>query len=125
MTVSALVRLSPVPPALRLIKKTSALRPSKSSTSFWRSWLAPVSAMKPTLRSFKPCASKSNMRVNCENTSTRRPCSSCVVQLEEQLILRRGLHRFRGVDLGHQARIAAHLAQLHQRVQDRDRRARD
>jgi hypothetical protein len=63
------------------------------------------------------------MLANCENTSTRRPCASCWThQLHQHVVLRRLAHAGRRL-AAHQARIAADLAQLHQRVEDRDRRA--
>ena len=65
------------------------------------------------------------MRVNCEKTRTRRPSSSCLVkQLEEHLVLGRRAHLASRLDR-QEARIAAHLTKLHQRVEDRYGRARE
>jgi len=65
------------------------------------------------------------MRVNCEKTRNAPPFLELLGQeLEEHLVLGRSAH-FAGRFDRQEARIAAHLAKLHQRVENRDGRSRD
>ena len=65
------------------------------------------------------------MRVNCENTSTRRPSRELLARAARRTARSFADSRTsRAASHAHEPRIAAHLAQLHQRVEDRDRRRR-
>ena len=119
--MSAAVRLSPVPPAFRLIRKTGTSPAWKRSTGVARSRTSPVILTKAMSAAASRSSINASMLVNWENKSTRRPSSTSSLQhLHETnqlggagaaLLDRRQLD---------QAGIAAHLPQLQERIEDDD-----
>ena len=76
MTVSAAVRFSPVPPALRLIRNSGTSPLWKASMTTSRRRVRPVSLTLGMPRASSSSSISASISVNCENKRMRRPSAT-------------------------------------------------